>query len=44
MDSGGTVRGVQQQQRNTSRASIAGRYSIPISPLVNNNFSYLFGL
>jgi len=34
--SGGTVGGVQQQQGNASRASIAGRYSIPISPLVNN--------
>jgi len=30
---------VQQQQGNASRASTAGRYSVPISPLVNNYFN-----
>jgi hypothetical protein len=37
--SGGTAEGVQQQQGNASRASIAGGYSVPISPLVNNCFN-----
>jgi len=35
----GTAGGVQQQQGNASRVSIAGRYSVPISPLVNNYFN-----
>jgi hypothetical protein len=39
MVSGGTAGGVQQQQGNASRASTAGRYSVPISPLVNNYFN-----
>jgi len=37
--SGGIVGGVQQQQGNASRASTVGRYSVPISPLVNNYFN-----
>ena len=37
--SGGTTGGVQQQQGNASQASTAGRYSVPISPLVNNYFN-----
>jgi hypothetical protein len=37
--SGGTAGGVQQQQGNASRASTAGRYLVPISPLVNNYFN-----
>jgi hypothetical protein len=37
--SGGTAGGVQQQQGNASRASIVGRYSVPISPLVNKYFN-----
>jgi hypothetical protein len=37
--SGGTAGGVQQQQGNASRAFIAGRYSVPISLLVNNYFN-----
>ena len=41
MVSEGTARGVQQQQGNASRASTIDRYSIPISPLVNNYFNYL---
>jgi hypothetical protein len=36
---GGTAGGVQQQQGNASRASTTGRYSVPISPLVNNYFN-----
>jgi hypothetical protein len=36
--SGGTAGGVQQPQGNASRASTAGRYLVPISPLVNNYF------
>ena len=39
--SGGTAGGVQQQQGNASRASTTGRYSVPISPLVNNCYNYL---
>ena len=35
----GTAGGVQQQQGNASQTSIAGRYSVPISPLVNNYFN-----
>ena len=35
MDLGGIAGGVQQQQGNASRASTAGRYSTPISFLVN---------
>jgi hypothetical protein len=35
VDSGGIAGGVQQQQGNTSRASTTGRYSTPISFLVN---------
>jgi hypothetical protein len=37
--SGGTAGGVQQQQGNASRASTVGRYSVPISPLVNKYFN-----
>jgi hypothetical protein len=38
--SGGPAGGVQQQLGNASRASTAGRYLVPISPLVNNYFFY----
>jgi len=38
---GGTAGGVQQPQENASRASTAGRYLVPISPLVNNYFNQL---
>ena len=37
--SGGTPRGVQQQQGNASRAFTAGTYLVPISPLVNDYFN-----
>jgi hypothetical protein len=38
---GGTTGWVQQPQGNASRASTAGRYLEPISPLVNNYFNQL---
>jgi hypothetical protein len=37
--SGGTTEGLQQQQGNACRVSTIGRYSVPISPLVNNYFN-----
>ena len=36
---GGATGGVQQQQGNAIQAFIAGRYLLPISPLVNNYFN-----
>jgi hypothetical protein len=38
--SGGTAKGLQQQRGNVSRASIAYRYSVPISSLVHNYFNH----
>ena len=35
----GIAGGVQEQQGNASQASTAGRYLVPISPLVNNYFN-----
>jgi hypothetical protein len=37
---GGIAGGVQQSQGNVSRASTAGSYLVPISPLVNNYFNF----
>jgi hypothetical protein len=39
MVSAGTAGGVQQPQGKASRVSTAGRYLVPISPLVNNYFN-----
>jgi len=36
---GGIAGGVQQSQGNANRASTAGSYLVPISPLVNNYFN-----
>jgi hypothetical protein len=44
VDLGGTAGGVQQHQGNASQTSTTGRYSTPISSLVNNDSSYLLRL
>jgi hypothetical protein len=44
VDSGGTARGLQQQQGSPSRAFIVGRYFISIPSLNKGNLSNLSNL